>query len=230
MPSWTRLDLAKLRELYESGLSMPRVARAMNCTTSTVRYHLLGLGVAIRPPKRIDWPIEQMRHWYEVELLSLQDIADRLGQKQKAVNKVAKRHGFAMKPRGSGGYRGERSMAYKNGRTVDKSGYVLVLMPDHPHANNAGYVREHRLIAEQMLGRPLLAMEVVHHKNDIRSDNRPENLHVFASNGEHLAATLAGKCPQWSEEGRQRILAATRKPRAKKRTQPESAPDGQVSP
>ena len=94
---------------------------------------------------------------------------------------------------------------WKGGRIVDKSGYVRLKMNGHPDANYLGYVAEHRLVMERKIGRPLSKHEVVHHVNGDRQDNRPENLELFASNADHLAATLRGKCPQWSEEGYQRM-------------------------
>ena len=35
------------------------------------------------------------------------------------------------------------------------SGYYLKYFPDHPEANNLGFVAEHSAVAEDILGRPL---------------------------------------------------------------------------
>jgi len=68
---------------------------------------------------------------------------------------------------------------------INNRGYVEIHTKYHPLADKAGYVFEHRIIAERMLGRFLKSNEIVHHKNRIRWDNRPENLEVCESAAEH---------------------------------------------
>jgi len=87
----------------------------------------------------------------------------------------------------------ERNGRWKGGRFTDTDGYILVKSPEHPFANNANYVREHRLVMEQHLGRFLQPSELVHHLNSIKHDNRIENLQLIASHAEHVRIERTGK-------------------------------------
>ena len=60
------------------------------------------------------------------------------------------------------------------------------MIPNHPNANKAGYVAEHRLVMSEELGRPLRKGEIPHHRNENKQDNRIENLQVM-TRGQHLA-------------------------------------------
>lgn len=68
---------------------------------------------------------------------------------------------------------------WNGGRQRSAGGYIYVSAPDHPDATASGYIAEHRLVMEQVLGRRLLRSESVHHLNGIRDDNRPENLELW---------------------------------------------------
>jgi hypothetical protein len=67
------------------------------------------------------------------------------------------------------------STSWRGGRTIH-GGYAMVLV------GNGKYVREHRLVMERELGRPLRPDEHVHHiktGDEGKTDNRPENLVVM---------------------------------------------------
>ena len=98
--------------------------------------------------------------------------------------------------------RGEKNTAWKGGRLIDSDGYVTVLAPEgHPFARRSGRMLESRVVMERKIGRYLLPSEVVHHRDDNRQNNDPENLELFANNADHLAETLKGRVPKWTEQG-----------------------------
>jgi len=55
----------------------------------------------------------------------------------------------------------------------------MVRVPDHNRAGKGGYVFEHLLVIEELLGRALYPEESVHHRNGIKDDNRAGNLELW---------------------------------------------------
>jgi hypothetical protein len=57
--------------------------------------------------------------------------------------------------------------------------------PDHPRANTRGYVYEHILVAESVLGHSLPAGAVVHHVDGNKHNNAPGNLVICEDDAYH---------------------------------------------
>lgn len=81
--------------------------------------------------------------------------------------------------------KGQRKANAKNWRYTQarNSGgrYIEVYSPDHPNRTKAGYVREHRLIVEGLIGRLLTKDEVVHHVDGNTLNNDVNNLQLMMS-------------------------------------------------
>lgn len=75
---------------------------------------------------------------------------------------------------------------WKGGRSIASNGYVLIRVGEgHPDADVRGYAYEHKLVAQQTLGRKLCKGEQVHHKDHNKQNNHPDNLIVAASLAHH---------------------------------------------
>lgn len=81
---------------------------------------------------------------------------------------------------------GENANRWKGGKISHGEGYIQIYQPNHPFAIRNGYIFEHRLVVEQQIGRYLLLEETTHHLNEIKDDNRPENLMAFTSKSAHI--------------------------------------------
>lgn len=209
-----RYDSKEMARMYLSGMDQPSIARAFRCSQSMVSLCLKKEGVKCKRARNIEWDRDELRRLYHDQGLSHSEIAEKMGCRPQSVSKAMQKLGIPSRPPGPP--RGPKHPSWKGGRYVDKYGYILIHTPDHPDANSAGYVREHRLVAEKVLGRRLTPQEVVHHKDGDRQNNTPDNLQVFDSNADHLRHELTGKCPKWTEDGRRRILEGVRKPRRKR--------------
>ena len=85
---------------------------------------------------------------------------------------------------------GKNHYNWKGGKMLSSDGYVLIYQPNHPNSDKWRYIREHRLVMEEHLGRYLKSNEFIHHKNGIKTDNRIENLELF---NEHQHKSIEAK-------------------------------------
>lgn len=69
--------------------------------------------------------------------------------------------------------KGSSNGNWRGGSTIHQKGYVRIKVA------SGKYRMEHALVMEEILGRPLLPNENVHHLNGVRNDNRPENLELW---------------------------------------------------
>lgn len=117
-----------------------------------------------------------------------------IGCGKESWKRIKYKDGTPERPRCKSCYnksrKGQRNWwIWKGGRTTEgESGYVRVWLSPSDFffsmASKGNYVKEHRLIMAQHLGRCLLPFEIVHHKNGIRNDNRIDNLKL-TTRGSH---------------------------------------------
>ena len=186
-----------LYDLYvRQGKGVEELLRHFHTWLPALRRWLREAGIPMREPgrshQRREFSEEDLRRLYVAEDHSLNEVAALLHTTPKIVLRELRRHGIPSRRFGP------RPRPRRRRPLSDKGNYTQLFRPDHPEANSMGYVREHRVVAESVLGRPLRPGEVVHHKDGDPTNNRPENLEVFPSLGEHrrfhnLERSSAGK-------------------------------------
>ena len=78
-------------------------------------------------------------------------------------------------------------------KDVIRAGYKDLYLPSHPFSSKDGYIAEHRVVAEAKIGRYLSKGEIVHHIDENKLNNNPENLVVFRSISDHRRFHQTGR-------------------------------------
>ncbi len=92
-----------------------------------------------------------------------------------------------------------------NGCKEDGEGYRWIYTMDRRSKMN-GWVAEHRVIGEMLKGSPLIESEVVHHRNFVKHDNRPENLEVMTEEAHLKLHREIINGVKWSDQNSDWIL------------------------
>lgn len=83
--------------------------------------------------------------------------------------------------------RGQLNYKWRNGKkSINNGKYETIKCENHYHADNRGYVREHILVAEKALGKPLPHKAVIHHIDGDGLNNQNHNLVICQNNKYHL--------------------------------------------
>lgn len=84
------------------------------------------------------------------------------------------------------------------------TGYFMTWNPKRGY-----YVPKHEMVIRKKIGRPLRKGEIVHHKNEIKTDNRLSNLKLEHNYQEHAVdhrdRWLGHKNPSWNMSKQHRI-------------------------
>ena len=134
-------------------------------------------------PFKIKISKAKLYYMYHIQDMTYKEIAKELGVSVDTVRSRILLYNIPIILRNKKG--GIKSKRWKNGKYQDKVGYIHIYKPKHLDSKD-GYILEHRLIMEEMIGRRLKPEEVVHHKNKIKNDNKPKNLQLFENSSSHI--------------------------------------------
>jgi hypothetical protein len=156
----------EIKRLYLTDkITMHEIASRLHISVGKVYNRLKNMEVPSRKPS--DYPVS----------LKVIEHARRLGKSWKGALRSETTKKKISESRFKGG------IGHKK---IRHDGYISVYFPDHPCSSVDGYVMEHILVMEAIIGRHLNDDECVHHINFIKTDNRASNLQVMTIN-EHMS-------------------------------------------
>jgi hypothetical protein len=165
--------------IVENYSSLPHniIAKKLGRTTRSIRSRAkkLGCDPLFRKTKWTEQDKEYILQAYGI--IPLNVVAEQLGRNVNDVCDMGKKLGII-------------SWRRKNGKKVTERGYEIIRF-DYENdgtKRKTTKVYQHRVVAEQILGRSLYKEEIVHHIDTNKLNNNPENIFVFESTSSHMRA------------------------------------------
>lgn len=212
-----RISRSDVLAVYNSGLSMNKTADRLGISHRSAARIIIeeaGVGRSMRDSSRMRFPKIDTK-WLEVRRLYLAGfsttlIAAHVGYNPANVRKIVMAFGLKRS--------GKVQIVRQPNRTINADGYYVI---------RRGHRKwlAHRLIAElYIVGRKLAPGEVVHHKNGIKTDNRPENLEVLTIASHRVAHALNATCLYCPKPAIKRFLCGSHYTRERLKGKLESYP------
>ena len=166
--------------VMDGTFAIMKCARAGGSDPSSMAAHWRGHDMSIAPWNKVILDDEWLRHLYLEERLTAAEVAKvmdvGLGPVYRRLRELALTRPFTTAQ--TVRLTGDKHYNWKTGKTKDVNGYIRL--------NVSGrQFYEHRVVAEEKLGRSLLPGEIVHHVDGDRANNHPDNLQVLPSNSAH---------------------------------------------
>lgn len=208
-----------LREAYKDN-SIQEMADMIDCSTATIHKYMNEYDIE-RPDKHKPkggkhTDKEWLREKYEDEKMSQNEIAEIAGVHKGTIKHWLDQHGIESRSKKEAinlSWENAEKRRQKVGerfaeihRTLHpfvftkKNGYVYAGSSDGQGGSE--FVPIHRLLAVAEYGIDAVKDKVVHHKNKIKWDNRPQNIELMdaAEHSRHHALERGAEPPRWWED------------------------------
>lgn len=157
----------ELQDVYHEMMSLQKVADFYDVSKKTILNWMNFYSIKRFQRRTYKDLLIPIRRYIDRGGFTSKEVASMLDISQSSLNEALKRIGKA-----------KAFNTFHKGYRITHNGYKQVRVPSHPHADSTGYVREHRLVMEDYLGRYLESTEVVHHIDENKLNNSIDNLEL----------------------------------------------------